>query len=107
MFEQASSRGHAQESANGILTFPFTIRNQFTTSLSSLQAAYEMRKELLEYQRDFYIKAKNDSQKSKTKAYIFGDEKDATRVNELAKILNQHKIEMLKLKEDITINKKN
>lgn len=106
LFEQASSRGHAQESANGILTFPFTIRNQFTTSLSSLQAAYEMRKELLEYQRDFYIKAKNDSKKSKTKAYIFGDEKDATRVNELAKILNQHKIEMLELKEDITINKK-
>lgn len=106
LFEQASSRGHAQESANGILTFPFTIRNQFTTSLSSLQAAYEMRKELLEYQRDFYIKAKNDSKNSKTKAYIFGDEKDATRVNELAKILHQHKIEMLELKENITINKK-
>lgn len=106
LFEQASSRGHAQESANGILTFPFTIRNQFTTSLSSIQAAYEMRKELLEYQRDFYVKAKSDSQKSKTKAYIFGDEKDVTRVNELAKILDQHKIEMLTLKEDITINKK-
>jgi hypothetical protein len=44
--------------------------------------------------------------KSKTKAYIFGDEKDATRVNELAKILNQHKIEMLELKEDVTINKR-
>ena len=106
LFEQASSRGHAQESANGILTFPFTIRNQFTTSLSSIKASYEMRKELLEYQRDFYVKAKSDSQKSKTKAYIFGDEKDATRVNELAKILDQHKIEMLKLKEDITVNKK-
>jgi hypothetical protein len=26
-----------------------------------------------------------ESKKSKTKAYIFGDEKDATRVNELAK----------------------
>ncbi|CAM4156098.1 M14 family zinc carboxypeptidase [Flavobacterium weaverense] len=106
LFEQASSRGHAQESANGILTFPFTIRNQFTTSLSSIQAAYEMRKELLEYQRDFYVKAKNDSKKSAVKAYIFGDEKDATRVNELAKILHQHKIELLKLKEDVTINKK-
>ena len=106
LFEQASSRGHAQESVNGILTFPFTIRNQFTTSLSSIQAAYEMRKELLEYQRDFYIKARNDGKKSATKGYVFGDEKDATRVNELAKILNQHKIEMLKLKEDITINKK-
>jgi hypothetical protein len=64
-----------------------------------------MRKELLEYQRDFYIN-KNESKKSKTKAYIFGDEKDATRVNELAKILNQHKIEMLELKEDVTINKR-
>jgi hypothetical protein len=36
-----------QESANGILTFPFTIRNQFTTSLSTLQATTEMREELL------------------------------------------------------------
>ena len=106
LFEQASSRGHAQESVNGILTFPFTIRNQFTTSLSSIQAAYEMRKELLEYQRDFYVKARNEGKKSAIKGYIFGDENDATRVNELAKILNQHKIEMLKLKEDVTINKK-
>jgi hypothetical protein len=30
LFEQASSRGHAQETANGLLTFAFTIRNQFT-----------------------------------------------------------------------------
>ncbi|MEN8845858.1 MAG: M14 family zinc carboxypeptidase, partial [Candidatus Arcticimaribacter sp.] len=38
LFEQASSRGHAQESANGLLTFPFTIRNQFTAALSTLEA---------------------------------------------------------------------
>jgi hypothetical protein len=54
-----------------------------------------MRKELLEYQRDFISMLKMKVKKNKTKAYIFGDEKDATRVNELAKILNQHKIEML------------
>jgi hypothetical protein len=35
---------------------------------------------------------------------VVGD--DATRVNELAKILSQHKIEMLALKNDITINNK-
>lgn len=106
LFEQASSRGHAQESANGILTFPFTIRNQFTTSLSSIQAANEMRKELLEYQFNFYKKAREEGKKSKHKGFVFGDEKDATRVNELAKILNQHKIEMLELKEDLIVNKK-
>jgi hypothetical protein len=79
LFEQASSRGHAQESANGI-NFPFTIRNQFTTSLSSLQAAYEMRKELLEYQRDFYVNAKMKVKKVKNKSLYIRDEKDATRV---------------------------
>ena len=106
LFEQASSRGHAQESANGILTFPFTIRNQFTTSLSTLQATTEMREELLAYQRDFYKNAKTESNKSKVKGYVFGDEKDASRVHELAKILSQHKIKMQELKEDVIINKK-
>jgi hypothetical protein len=106
LFEQASSRGHAQESANGIITFPFTIRNQFTTSLSTLQATSEMRTELLEYQSNFYKNSRSESKKSKVKGYVFGDENDATRVNELAKILSQHKIEMLELKEDLIINNK-
>lgn len=106
LFEQASSRGHAQESANGILTFPFTIRNQFTTSLSTLQATTDMREELLAYQRDFYKNAKMDSNKSNVKGYVFGDEKDASRVHELAKILSQHKIKIQELKEDVVINKK-
>jgi hypothetical protein len=34
------------------INFPFTIRNQFTTSLSS-QAAYEMRKEPLNIKETF------------------------------------------------------
>ena len=36
LFELASSRGQVQDTPNGKLTFPFTIRNQVTTSLSSL-----------------------------------------------------------------------
>ena len=31
--------GHAQETSNGILTFPFTIRNQYTAAMSTLEAA--------------------------------------------------------------------
>ena len=54
LFEQASSRSHAQNSSNGMLTFPFAIRNHFTTSLSTLDASNEMRIELLEHQRQFY-----------------------------------------------------
>ena len=54
LFEQASSRGHLQESINGLVSFPFTIRNQLTTSLSTLEADQILRKDLLDYQRRFY-----------------------------------------------------
>src|SRR5690606_38653291 len=45
LVEQASSRGHVQEADNGLLTFPFTIRNQFVTALSTLEGAKVVRKE--------------------------------------------------------------
>ncbi len=105
LFEQASSRGHAQESDNGILTFPFTIRNQFTAVLSTLDAAISMRKELLNYQKTFYNDARNEASKGGT--IVFGDEKDATKAYHLAEILQRHKIEFHELKSDFSKNGKN
>lgn len=97
LFEQGSSRGHAQETDNGILTFPFTIRNQFTAALSTLEAAKNMREKILNYQRDFYKNARNSVENG---AYVFGSEKDASSAYELAKILEKHKIEIHKIKEN-------
>lgn len=77
--EQASSRGHVQESANGLLTFPFTIRNQVATSFSTLRAATALRKELLMHQRDFFTSALSEAEKSAVKAYVFGSERDAAK----------------------------
>ena len=57
LFEQASSRGHLQETINGPLSFPFTIKNQLLTSLSTFQAAIDNRTDLLDYQAKFYNKA--------------------------------------------------
>jgi hypothetical protein len=67
LFEQASSRGHAQ-SANGILTFPFTIE-------INLQPVYQPCKQQLKCVkscclRDFYKNAKTESSKSKVKGYV-------------------------------------
>ena len=104
LFEQASSRGHSQETTNGVLTFPFTIRNQFTTALSTLEAAKNMRVKLLNYQRDFYINVNNENSKNTTKAIIFGDENDKAKTYSLAEILNRHKIKFNKLKTDQKIN---
>ncbi len=93
LFEQASSRGHAQESANGILRFPFTIRNQFTAALSTWKAAVEMREELLNYQKDFYNQVIRDANSDDVKAYIFKAEKDPVRSYHLADILNRQEID--------------
>jgi hypothetical protein len=105
LFEQASSRGHAQESDNGIITFPFTIKNQFTAALSTLEAAVAMRTKILNYQRDFFINARKEA--SGGGAIVFGDEKDASKAYHLAEILQRHKIKFHEIKEDFTSNGKN
>ena len=107
LFEQASSRGHIQESDNGILTFPFTIRNQFTAALSTLQAANSMKKEILEYQSNFFKNARNEASKEGTQAIVFGDEKDAAKTYHLAEILKRHNIAFHDIKSDFSANGKN
>ena len=107
LFEQGSSRGHIQETENGLLTFPFTIRNQFTTALSTIEAAKNMRVKILDYQRDFYKDVRLEAAKSKTKSIVFGDSKDAAKAWHLAEILNRHKIKFNELTNDATIDGKN
>ena len=103
LFEQASSRGHIQKSDHGLLTFPFTIRNQFKTALSTLKAAKNMRVKLLNYQRKFYADALKESNQSKYKSIVFGNEKDPATSYRLAEILKRHKIKIHKLKKDTQI----
>ncbi len=103
LFEQGSSRGHAQKTDNGILTFPFTIRNQFTATLSTLEAAKKMRKELLSYKKDFFANARNEALND---CYVFGNTRDAAVSYHLAEILQRHKISIHQLKQDITVDGK-
>ncbi|MDG2194607.1 MAG: M14 family metallopeptidase [Polaribacter sp.] len=104
LFEQASSRGHAQETINGVLTFPFAIRNQFTAALSTLSAAKSMRVKILKYQQDFYKKSRRTFV---NKALVFGDEKDAAKSYRLAEVLKRHQIKIHDLRSDFSSNGKN
>ena len=106
LFEQASSRGHLQESANGMLSFPFTIRNQFTANLSSYKAANEMRVELNQWMKDFYKRIAVETAADVNKAYIFGSKEDDARSFHLADLILQHNIKVFTLNEDITVNGK-
>ena len=105
LFEQGSSRGHIQESVNGILTFPFTIRNQLTAAFSTLEAAKNMRVKLLNYMKDFYDDQIELNPKSSDNI-VFGKLKDESTVYHLADLLNSHKIKFNRISEDVVLNGK-
>ncbi len=104
LFEQASSRGHAQESIHGVLTFPFTIRNHFTASLSTLKATQGLREELLAHMREFYQEKAKEAKSAAIKAYVFGEEADQARTFHLAEMLKRHQIKVFELNNDISSN---
>ena len=106
LFEQASSRGHLQESDNGLLSFPFTIKNQLITAISTLKAAKSLRADILSYQKEFYKNSSIESNKLKNEAIIFGNLKDSYRTNKLAEILERHEIKISKLESDVIHNNK-
>lgn len=88
LFEQGSSRGHAQQTANGILRFSATIKNQFVTALSTLEGAVALRKEFLEFQRDFY----RSSLSASKAGYVFGDKNDKAKTFHFIEMLQRHGI---------------
>ena len=100
LFEQASSRGHARNTSNGVLEFPFTIRNQFITTLSTLKAAKELRLDLLNHQKEFYQSALKLAASDNIKAYAFNDT-DGVKLDEFVKILDRHKITVYNLTKSI------
>ncbi len=102
LFEQGSSRGTVQETENGLLTFPYSIRNQVLASLSTLQAVGEMRVELNEYLRDFYKSGLEEGRKSEVKGYVFADEDLPAR--EFLNLLGRNRIAVQNLQENLSLN---
>lgn len=100
LFEQASARGHVQKTGNGLLAFHDTIKNQFTTSLTSLRATTDLRKTLLNYKRGFYTHALKLAQKSPIKTFVFTSPKNRTRLTRFADILHRHDIDCYRPSND-------
>ena len=104
LFEQGSSRGHAQDSINGLVEFPFTIENQFITSLTTMYGAHARKEAFLDYQQRFFDNAMEKAKKDDYKGYVFGGVDDAGRVQGMLDILRQHQIEVYQLTRNITID---
>ena len=104
VFEQASSRGHIQESTHhGILTFPFAIRNHLRTGLATVRVAIEERQALRAYQHDFFTSALAEAEADPVDGWIFGDPTDESLNREFLGLLLRHRIEVHGLAESRTV----
>ncbi|MDN3641932.1 M14 family zinc carboxypeptidase [Lutimonas halocynthiae] len=103
LFEQASSRGHLQETTTGEISFPFTIRNQFVSSIATIKASITNKELLYKYQNKFFKEAQQKGASSKVKAYVFGDPYDQNRNKAFLDVLLQHHIEVYPVTEKMTI----
>ncbi|QHV94400.1 M14 family zinc carboxypeptidase [Spirosoma endbachense] len=105
-FEVGSSRGLAQEGTNGVVTFPFTIRNHVATGLAAIKGAVEEKDVYLKHQKDFFASALTDAQKFPTKAYVFGSATDDNLTNRFLETLLQHHIQVYELPQRATVENK-
>ena len=105
VFEQASSRGLAQESSRrDVLTFPFAIRNHVRTSIATVRAAVQHKAKLLDYQRDFFESALREAERFPVKAYVFGDPHDAGRNRAFLDLLLRHRLNVYELPQAVRAN---
>lgn len=103
LFEQAGIRGHLRETNHGLVDFPTTIRNQVAVSFSTINAAQELRIELLENLREFYSTAITLSEKEPIKAYVFGEPYDKGKMYHFFELLQLNNIEIFELTTELNI----
>jgi len=96
LFEQASSRGHLQETNYGTISFGFTIRNQYLSSIATVEAAVDNKKMLRDYQKRFFDSSLKEFKDEKIKAYEFGDLYDQNRNKAFIDKLLVHKVKVYK-----------
>ena len=94
LFEQASSRGHLQETNYGTISFGFTIRNQYLSSIATVEAAVDNKELLRDYQMRFFNSSTTEFKNEKVKAYEFGDMYDQNRNKAFIDKLLLHKIKV-------------
>ena len=104
LFEQASSRGHLQDSVHGKLKFSDTIQNQVTTTLSTFAGALANKQALLDYQVDFAEQTKDLIKDDDLAGYILHEKLDQSRFSKMLEILSAHRIQYFPLSKDVKVD---
>lgn len=106
LFEQASSRGHLQESTSGEVSFPFAIQNQVTTSLSTFEGSLVNKAELLAFQHQSHVDVDELIKKDKAAGFIISESHDKQRMQAMLDILARHQIKVQTIGKSVTLNER-
>lgn len=94
-YEQASARGLVARQYDGKdLTFAYTIRNHFITSLSTAETTAANRQKFLEDFYDYRVSAIEEGNKDKIQSYILPVQTDQAAANKMAGLLVQQGVEI-------------
>lgn len=102
VFEQASSRGHLQDSRMGKVAFAFTIKNHLTSSLATVRASVAEKNTLLAHMENYFESAYKEGQQAGG-GWVFGDPSDDGRNQAFIDLLLRHQIKTVALNEDISL----
>jgi len=105
-FEQGSSRGLVQESENGLVTFPFSIRNHTNTGIAAVRGTVAEKENLFKLQKNFFKSALDLANVNPAKAFIFGDSRDVNLTQDLLSVVLAHHLNVYNITSDITIEGK-
>ncbi|MDR0422326.1 MAG: peptidase M14 [Proteiniphilum sp.] len=105
LFEQLASRGHLRPTRNhGNMSFASTVRNQAFSGISVVQGALAMKRELLEYRRNYYRDVRKEAQKERIQGYVFNARGSHAIAYHFIENMRRHRIDVYRLSKKQTVN---
>ena len=94
-YEQASSRGLVVRKYDGVeMSYAFTVRNHFLTSLATAEAVQVNRQKFLGDLYDYFVTAIEEGEREEVRAYIIPTQDDQPAADKLVGLLVQGGVEI-------------
>lgn len=101
LFEAGAARGGAIQTERGLVTHADNVRTQFRTALTTIQGSLDLRSEITDYQRQYFVDAARDAARDSRRNYVFTADGDPERAARFVRLLRMHDIEVYRAASDI------
>ncbi len=102
LFEAGAARGGAIQTERGLVTHADNVRTQFRTALTTIQGSLDLRSEITDYQRQFFVDAARDAARDNRRNFVFTADGDPERAARFVRLLRMHDIEVYRTTSDIS-----